>query len=715
MSKAAYGIPRFLLAYAPTGVCASRRYRGEVDGGRLNHNRGMMRILALFVLLSVPIAPLWAQSVPSAQSRAAQAEFSFVTDRDAVISLAGKWRFQPKDDLRFANPALDDSDWRLLESGEPWTAQGYKTLSGFAWYRFRVVLPAGEKPFTILLPVIYSAYQVFLDGALVHTSAAFPPSRQIYYESPVLVPVPGGARPQPRVVSVAIRVWHAPVWANYVGGGPEYGSEANQLAGPSSLMESRFSNDARLQRLNRSVDLDLACLDLLAGMTSIALFLLRRSELEYLFFGIAIAAPAIPMLLEYTTADRAISVYLIDYAVLFTRLISRLAYVAFFSRFLHAKSTWLLRLAIAGLFLNLIPMTLLEGFGLIGVGWASLLGTLTSLPFEIWVIALLLRRSINRLTDARLLLAPVLLVFVLNLVSDGFGILESLNHPLSFSLSKLNIRYPFLIRPTNLADGFFLLAMLAILVNRFARTRREQDRTISEFEAARSVQQVMIPEALPTVPGIEVSAAYYPAQEVGGDFFQVLPLPSAAVLVIVGDVAGKGMPAALTVSLAVGSLRTLADYTTSPGEILAGLNRRLHGRGTGFTTCLALHLSPDHATLTVANAGHLSPYLNGRELATEPNLPLGLDPDARFVEMAIRLREGDHLTVITDGVPEAMHNRTLFGFERTLNLSRQPATEIAAVARSFGQVDDITVLTLDVLPTGTAAVGAAPILEPEHW
>jgi serine phosphatase RsbU (regulator of sigma subunit) len=269
----------------------------------------------------------------------------------------------------------------------------------------------------------------------------------------------------------------------------------------------------------------------------------------------------------------------------------------------------------------------------------------------------------------------------------------------------LVLKEPIRVDYTQLAEAVFLLSILAIVINRFARTRREQDRVNSEIEAARAVQQAIIPKALPQIPGLQIQTAYHPAQEVGGDFFQVLSMPSGTTLVIIGDVSGKGLPAALTVSLALGTLRTLVDYIVSPGEILAGLNRRLHGRGTGFTTCLAVSVSPDTTTLTVANAGHLSPYLNGSELPTEANLPLGLDPNATFAETCFALHPGDHLTLLTDGVPEAAENRTLLGFERTAELSRGSADFIADTARRFGQTDDITVLTVQVLNAAARLAG----------
>jgi serine phosphatase RsbU (regulator of sigma subunit) len=155
------------------------------------------------------------------------------------------------------------------------------------------------------------------------------------------------------------------------------------------------------------------------------------------------------------------------------------------------------------------------------------------------------------------------------------------------------------------------------------------------------------------------------------------------------------MPAAMTVSLLVVTLRTLAHYTQSPGEILAAMNQRMIGRNNGgFTTCLVLRVDAG-GQLTVANAGHLAPYLEGRELGTDSGLPLGLSEDSVYAESSYALEPDQQLTFITDGVLEARsRSGELYGFERTAAMSMQSAEAIALAAQTFGQDDDITVLTL---------------------
>jgi serine phosphatase RsbU (regulator of sigma subunit) len=239
------------------------------------------------------------------------------------------------------------------------------------------------------------------------------------------------------------------------------------------------------------------------------------------------------------------------------------------------------------------------------------------------------------------------------------------------------------------------LSLMGILILRFARTRRDEQRFATELEAARIVQQVLIPEEIPAIAGLRIECVYRPAGQVGGDFFQVIPTGEGGALIVIGDVSGKGMPAAMTVSLLVGTVRTLGHYTRSPGEILAAMNHRMIGRTKdGFTTCLVVRIDSD-GTMIAANAGHISPYLHGRELQVENGLPLGLVAEASYNESTFHMGQNEQITMVTDGVVEARNKSgDLFGFERTAALSTEHAEKIAQAARAFGQDDDITVLTL---------------------
>ncbi len=265
----------------------------------------------------------------------------------------------------------------------------------------------------------------------------------------------------------------------------------------------------------------------------------------------------------------------------------------------------------------------------------------------------------------------------------------------------------------------YLLFAIVMLVAMTFRLRRIQDRNREieqEMAAARSVQQILIPEELPSIPGLAVESAYLPAQQVGGDFFQLLPTGDGGLLLVVGDVSGKGLPAAMLVSVLVGAIRSTAEFTRNPAEVLAHLNERLVGRakGGGFSTAIAALISPD-GRVTIANAGHLSPYLDGKEVELPNALPLGIVSGTTYETSQFHLRPGSRLTFYSDGVVEAQNEKgELFGFERGQQISTRPAAAIVDAAKRFGQSDDITVVTIERLATGQeASIGhVEPILAP---
>ena len=125
---------------------------------------------------------------------------------------------------------------------------------------------------------------------------------------------------------------------------------------------------------------------------------------------------------------------------------------------------------------------------------------------------------------------------------------------------------PFLLQLSAIGDLLYVLTLAIIIVLRSTRISRQQAELESEIAAAREVQQVLVPETISALPGFTLTSAYRPAQEVGGDFFQIIPLESGSTLVVLGDVSGKGLKAAMAVSLIVGAIRTVAESTSSPSE-----------------------------------------------------------------------------------------------------------------------------------------------------
>jgi hypothetical protein len=235
----------------------------------------------------------------------------------------------------------------------------------------------------------------------------------------------------------------------------------------------------------------------------------------------------------------------------------------------------------------------------------------------------------------------------------------------------------------------------SILCAEMVETARERAAFAAELQAASTVQQLLLQSASRPTPGFQVDSVYLPASEVGGDFFFVSPAPDGSLTAIVGDVSGKGLPAAMRVAMILGALHRETSH--DPNKILSGLNNALIAHGQlGFTTacCVRISLSGEFA---IANAGHISPYVSGREVNTPPALPLGLVADQTYELVHGHLATSERLVLLSDGVPEARAGSgELYGFERLPSLTSKSARDIAETAQRFGQEDDITVLTVAI-------------------
>jgi hypothetical protein len=258
-------------------------------------------------------------------------------------------------------------------------------------------------------------------------------------------------------------------------------------------------------------------------------------------------------------------------------------------------------------------------------------------------------------------------------------------------------------------------SILYAVIRIFLDHRRRSSVLEKEYESARELQRVLVPASMPVVPGFTLTSAYVPAQQVGGDFFQVIPLESGATLIVLGDVSGKGLMAAMSVSLIVGALRALAEEHPDPGQLMTLLNRRLCGRlQGGFATCVIMRLAAN-SECTLASAGHPAPFLNGREIELPGALPLGITPLGEYVESTVRLEIGDHFSMYTDGLLEARNpSGELFSFGRlgSLFATRPSAAQATQAAVNFGQDDDITVLTLTRLAVDEGKLTLEPVTMP---
>ncbi len=623
--------------------------------------------------------------------------FDLDRDRVPMAVLDGLWRFHTGDDpdgkLGWADPSFDDSSWSLLRSDRSWSDQGYKGYSGFGWCRFKVNLPAKHGALSIYIPHIYGAYyQVFADGRLIGEVGRMPPNERVIYAHRVLFPIPDRLAAQRGQLTFAIRVSNWPYELPYEGGDPE---GALRIGDAGTLSDWR-SLQIKKEFWSEGADEVFFIIDLLFGFGAVALFLLRPAEREYLWLGVMLLSSAAAVSIRLHISFDSYWVVARSWILFGSFGVgNELCYLLFTRTILKER--------FGRLYWFAASLSLLTGFALVALqlhwGSTAYVTYLLSGPFpDLCMVFLYLRGAIRGNRDARLLFVPSALFALFDAFTSTLSALDYFGYhnvrPVLDRVSR-SFDWPFPFNLGAVSNLAYILAVAAIILFRFVRTRRDEERFKAELEAARTVQQVLIPEEIPEIAGLAVECVYKPAGQVGGDFFQVLPVRDGGALVVIGDVSGKGMPAAMAVSLLVGTVRTLAHFWQSPGQILEAMNQRMLARSKdGFTTCLVLRLDGDGRGV-VANAGHLAPYVGGREVAVESGLPLGLVAGATYPESSFELGWDEQLTLVTDGVAEArVKNGELFGFERTASISILSAEHIAATAVAFGQEDDVTVLTV---------------------
>jgi len=239
------------------------------------------------------------------------------------------------------------------------------------------------------------------------------------------------------------------------------------------------------------------------------------------------------------------------------------------------------------------------------------------------------------------------------------------------------------------------------------REKHEQD---VQLRIARNIQQRLYPSEV-SVPGFDIAGAAYPANETGGDYFDYIQAPDDSLWIVVGDVSGHGISAALVMAETRAYLRSYAKILSDPGEILSRVNQELalDAEGDKFVTINLVHLDPRNLTLRYSCAGHVSGYLmdNSGEISHGINIdgiPLGVLGNYIYGSSEkLQLGSGDIIILLTDGITEALSSDNVeFGSQRAIELVRrnrdQGAQEIlnrlVQEVRSFSQhqfqEDDIT-------------------------
>lgn len=666
---------------------------------------------------------------------APQAVFD-ATSLGSPLVLDKSWRVGISSNLAAASPTFDDQGWavRNAESSfndvpdEDETAaapaagvagNAGKTESAarelrvpaatqkeseqrFAWFRMHIKLTPNHGPLALLIELPVSRNASFGLDALESSPDVFVNGKKVEPEGPH-GDSPGDYQPISRLykidldpsqtaLTLAVRTIYIPFG---------YGAYTTFFANRTLRLGNRddlereltvWSNQGLFERIPRLVYSVL--LAVLAAFL-LALYFAQKGHPEYLWLALHELVQAPIGFIELAGSSARLNSMWYAALVLETVLISAYFFFEFLVAFLYLKRRWYIRtlrytspvLALVG------PVLLLVGQrGAVAVLLASVFFCtfLWLVGWSIFIFGTLISATMKRNFEAGLLLIP-LIFGVIGIVEPMVTSIlkEDTGRPIVSPLTMQAGPIPFHF--ASIADFTGILVIVLIIFIRFLHVQRDQERATNELAAARSVQELLLPQEKLATPGFEVNSVYSPATEVGGDFFHVQTVNFDGILVVIGDVAGKGLKAAMSVSLLMGAIRRTQDR--SPARILQALNSVLTGADS-FTTCQALWFGAN-GEMVIANAGHLPPYLNSQEIALPGGLPLGVLADVSYEEARFYLHPGDRVLMLSDGVVEARHaNGELFGFERVRQLAQQPAEYLAAAAKSFGQQDDITVLTV---------------------
>jgi Stage II sporulation protein E (SpoIIE) len=541
------------------------------------------------------------------------------------------------------------------------------------------------------------AYQLFGDGKLVGSFGKFAGGRpSFYYTQPMMFNLPqqpANVSPDAPPLVIAFRFWMSP---STVVLQPDVGGiHTAPLLGNADTVLARYQlNWLQLVRAQIFRVL-LGLLSLVVAIGAFSLTRLDRSDPVYTWMGTVFLLLCVTDIFTFIVTcsqyvDAMVSTVVTD-AILWPLVFGGWVLV-WWVWFRLQRPTWIPR-AIGLLTLGLMLTTVIGEnllYPMISPGIAGVFH-IASIAVRLALLTLLVLVMFwaIRLEGVEgWLVLPAMVLFVLAQFTSELSVLH-----FTINWFLFGVR----ISMAQIADLLLTGVLFVLLLRRLLFSVKQQRLLALDVKQAQEVQRVILPEAIPSVPGLTIENEYRPVREVGGDFFQILPnAADGSLLIVAGDVAGKGLQAGMLVALLVGAIRSTCEMNADPLFVLHALNRRLLGRGEAQATCLAMRITADGA-VTLANAGHLPPYLNGQPLEVEGALPLGVIEDAGFTVTRFQLQENDRLVLASDGIVEAMDEQgQLFGFARVQELlqARLSASELAATAQSFGQQDDISVIAL---------------------
>ncbi|HEY2861418.1 MAG TPA: SpoIIE family protein phosphatase [Terracidiphilus sp.] len=637
-----------------------------------------------------------AQGAPATATHPSAPPAAITPTGHTEAHLEGPWRFQIGDNPQWADPAFDDSSWPTVSLGKPLTELGFDSYAGFAWYRIRIdarqLQPSGEPLDLLLTTHTIGQISIFANGTEVGHTKGMDANPRMYESLPLEVslqaPAPDGS------ITIAVRSWAAP------------GVQISQgLLDRVDLGAHHDMTDRHAIAVSHRWDqqviagMVLSFLFLWVAALGAILYFAQRHHDEYLWLALLCLSVFLKGLTDvFWNLELLPFSFYIPLALWLDRLFMAVT-LEFILHFTGEPRRRFVRV-VQGLLL-LIPGVFLVGMEQVHQA-LSVAAEVLFCGLVIWLLFAAWRRGSR---EAGVMLLPFFLAAIAGSVDTILNFFAT-RHWIGESAAYYRYHLgPIEFRNDTLGYAVFLVSLIAVILYRFVRVSQDEQKSNAEIAAARSVQAMLIPTELPSNRYFMLESAYVPVQGVGGDFFQVLPVEDGSLVVIAGDVSGKGLQAAMNASTLVGAFRN--ELSHDPATVLHHLNNVMMGAQSGyggrnadkdavvsFATCLCARIYRD-GFMEIANAGHLSPYRDGREIELPPGLPLGVIPGMTYEQVSFQLEQGMRLIFLSDGVVEAQNPEgELFGFERTQQVSNESARYIAQTAKRFGQNDDITVISV---------------------
>ena len=467
----------------------------------------------------------------SSQPRGQRLPTNFTTSDPGAgtVSITGQWRFSTGDNFAWASPSFNDSSWELIRGGDTWGSQTHPGYTGYAWYRRSIDITNAAEPIAIEMPLVDDVYEIYFNGQKIGAYGKMPP--HAWWWSPghrEVFTLPGT-----RGV-LAIRVWKCTL--SSIDPSTLGGLNAEPVLGRPQLLAGLVEAGRFKIEHNSLPRLLTSSVLLVSGLIALILFIRRRSEWLLLWLAIFLLADSLngfinillPFRYGLTFSTQQLIVQVqnsMQDISLWLMLLNLFGLIA-----LPRWRRWTIILAslyLAAQLVDIVTILYWDNGGL-SLQWLDAVSTVIYSLTPLYLFAIILAGLIRGARRSLWPLAFAVSVFgvftvVSGLASQGTRFthwtLASYSHHNPLHFGRLPVRPAFRSRHLSLPRLLFTVAHHHFL------DRRRRAQVEMELKSAGEVQQVLMPDASPIIPGFTIGNSYRPASEVGGDFFQVIALP----------------------------------------------------------------------------------------------------------------------------------------------------------------------------------------------